>query len=454
MKKFKNRLSIVVQISLLLVLVFGLSFIITQSIISNIVTSKSAGTESYPSPVATNENGKSSSVQEQVQVAYPAPSEEPVPETIIKPAICQFSGPANMSEVSALPLESLTLSEPRIIFQSKKEVGIAGWLPDSEQLLVAQDTENGHQAIGTINAQTGDFTIYATRDGTIKPVWIDELKAVAYTTIVDRHAELWITDGAQNSSVINKSVDSLSFSSDGRRLFFISPDFGKQPQIWDTRTKTAVSGGPDLASFQYSKFSPIVDSIAKTRTLIIRPQPFGSKIVYFNNPWLFLEDQTDKQVCEINLGQIGGIPVSVLNAKWSPNGQYLALITTAKLPEELVTFNSIVILDTITGKQYTPPVEVPIIFDLSWSGNSMYIAILAEIPGRNILQGNLYLFGIKEPDRIIKISDQLFGGGIGDDWQLSWSPDNQRIAIKCSVWQEVEPLVFQDQICIIDTNLK
>jgi len=53
-----------------------------------------------------------------------------------------------------------------VVLTHTSAVGIAGWLPDGERLLITRDIPGtNRQSIETFNTRTGEIQIYAQREG-------------------------------------------------------------------------------------------------------------------------------------------------------------------------------------------------------------------------------------------------------------------------------------------------
>jgi dipeptidyl aminopeptidase/acylaminoacyl peptidase len=373
---------------------------------------------------------------------------------------CQFGSAPIASEAAGPSLEDYVFSEPKVVLTSTSALGIAGWLPDSERLLITQDAPQGHQLIETFDIRAGKKQIYADRHGVNgKPVWLSGLEAVAYSTIVGERHELWISYGDPGKvERIAPDVEGLSLATDGQRLVYFSPSLGgDQPQLWNASAKTAQSMAIDLAQWKYPKhleteaYKPVPG-----HTFQAAWQPAGAQIAFYGYAWLFLVDTKTNQGCEADLAW-GELPRSVLYAQWSPNGRYLAMISTAHVPGRLPSFSDLIILDVITGKQYRHDLKATYVGDVAWSPDNQTMAVLRpkeeelkkgysrlELFFINILDGKLQQF----------LFPQTFGSA-GTGWEINWSPKGNSIAVECPVWPKAgQRWIVEDRICIIDVGVK
>ncbi len=390
---------------------------------------------------------------------YPPPGEAratPTP-TAVKPPPCKFSGGA-APEASGPTLDDYVFSEPQVVLTSTTALGIASWLPDSERLLITRQTMNGQQTIETFNYLTGETIIYAERDGEHgKPIWINELNAIAYATSVQDHYELWIGyRNIQENARIASDASGWSLATDGKRLVYFSPAIGDIPQIWDSNTKVTRGTGIDLTKWEYPKFPNSMRPPVKGKTFETALQPNGALIAFYGYGWFFLLDETTKQICEIDLEQYGAASL-VLRIAWSPDGRFIAMIVTPNYPGELVSSSNILVLDLVSGKTRSPVLESPVVRDIAWSDNSQFLAALsadlAEFQNGSPLS-KIYVIDIFDDRPPKAISAQLFGGGATNGWLLAWSPNGKVISVKCPTLLETEPTIAQDNICIIEVFQK
>ncbi len=395
------------------------------------------------------------------EAPYPPPGQEAtqmVENNKPKPPPCEFTSENPEPQIPDEGLIDFQFSEPRIIFSNISGIGIADWLLDGERLLIAENNQNGKEIIKTINIRTGESVTFGERIGSGgKPVWLEKLNAVAYVSLEQDHTELLLSYADQKETQwIASGVSGWSLAGNDNGLVFFTMETGDIPQIWlvDSLSIQEVSG--DLAQWEYQRFEGISTSTTPGRTFATALQPHGYTMAFYGNGYFFLVDETG-YTCEVDLGSMHGIPISVLNARWSDDGKKLALIATAQIPGKITPFSKLLILDHVTGKVDQVPIPAPIIYDVAWNSNNRHLAALGadenEIK-KGKSQSIIYLVDINYPDVIFPISASLFGGGAGEGWQLAWSPRGDKLAVKCPEWSTIEPLILQDHICIFEINMK
>jgi len=457
MNKLKRLVTIVLEIGVLIVLVMGLTLILRQRPIEG--TNGSRASQSYPAP-ATQENVKATTSKEPILTIqpYPGPTQTStleVVEATAKPPICEFSASGTVPEQGSLPVDTFYFSEPKVVFTSASAMGIAGWLPDNQRLLITLATMNGHQSIETLNYQTGETITYADRNGEAgKPVWLNDLNAVVYVTLVKGLEELWISYGTpQKIEQINSDIFGLSLASDGRKMAYFSPNTGDKPQTWDSSNKVTQALEIPLSNQTYSKFGndkKIFNPIPG-KTFQIAIQPGWKKAVFYGYALLYLADLETGKICELDMGTSNNEPLWASMVQWSSDGRYLAMTSGSGYPGAMEPNNEIIVLDTLTGEKYRPELRVPFVYDFVWSPDTHTLVALGNV---GVIDGRakmgLFLIGVDKKEVKHMLTDQSFGGGgMG---MLAWSKD--KIAIDCTSWPQKPDEAAEGRICIIDISQK
>ncbi|MGQ9854859.1 MAG: hypothetical protein ACUVTG_15840, partial [Candidatus Oleimicrobiaceae bacterium] len=413
-----------------------------------------------------------SPIETPTQPPYPPPASPTLPALPATPTVapipvprCTFAARPAPAEPGP-PLEAYRFFEPQAVLTHTSAIGIAGWLPDGQHLLITRDIPGiDRNRIEVFNVRTAELKTYAEREGySGKPVWLSALRAVAYATFVEQHPELWISHGdPQQVERLAPEVWGLSLAvePDGKHLWYFSePD---RPQRLNVETRAVQPAPLDFASLRYPK--PGLERAMRNRspsfTMVWRPD--GSQMVLYSQFLTFLLDARTNQVCELDLGEYIAermdIPPWAIEAQWIPNGRYLAFITTDSLSLPLRRME-LTILDMNTGERRTlspaPDIEPGqhYVYDIAWAANSQHLIALAQTEtswGRPIQK--LYLIDARTGDSQ-QIMPGIFGGGTIEGWQLAWSPNGQTLAVKCPTWLETEPTIVEDHICLISVTLQ
>lgn len=349
----------------------------------------------------------------------------------------------------------LQFSEPQIVYTSATGIGIAEWLPDGENLLLAQETTYGKQIIETFNTRTGEVHIYAERHyAGGKPIWIEELNAVAYTTFVQDHEELWISYGDPNQTEqLYPEIFTLSLEKMGGQLLFFSPSGGDQPLSLDLQSKSALDFEISLEDMAYSRFPPGIQTPIPGTTFQISVQSPGKNIIFFGAALLYVANTETQEICEIDLGIGSSGPNWAHQVQWSQDGRYLAMMVVSTYPGSIVPVNKLMILDMVTGEKTFPEIEAQYIYEYTWSPDQNTLLALGNVgslDGRAKM--GLFLVDVYKKIETWLLPDFVFGGGAGEGTSMAWSTNGNRIAIKCPDWSDEQPVIVEDHICIIDVK--
>ncbi len=393
----------------------------------------------------------------------PIPPGPPATPTVVPTPVprCTFVARPVPAEPGP-PLEAYHFSEPKVVLTHKGAIGIAGWLPDGQQLLITRDIPGtDHQSIDIFNVGTGELLTYAERVGNSgKPIWLPAVRAVAYATFVDQHSEMWFSYGdPQRVERVAPDVwgASLAMESDGRHLWYFSRSDPDRPKRMDVETRALQPTPFDLASLRYPK--PGLEWAMHNRSpnYAMVWHPDGSQMVLYSQFWTFLLDTSTNQVCELDLGEYIAermdIPPWALKAKWSPNGRYLAFITTDSLSLPLRR-TELIILDMETGERQTlspgPDIEPGrhYVTDITWAPDSRYLAVLAIIRRTETGSEKEGLFIVNAATREARqiLSKYEFGGGL-EGTQLVWNTSGSQLAVNC-------PTPEEGKLCIISVGFK
>lgn len=188
-------------------------------------------------------------------------------------------------------------------------------------------------------------------------------------------------------------------------------------------------------------------------TMVWRPD--GSQMVLYSQFWTFLLDARTNQICELDLGEYNpeamDIPPWAIEAQWSPNGRFLAFITTDSLNAPLRR-TELAILDTETGERQTvspaPDIEPGrhYVTDMAWAPDSRYLAVLGvvRITETGSEKAGLFIVDVEKGEFERILSDHEFGGGLWAS-QIAWGPSGSQLAVNC-------PTPEEGRLCIISVR--
>ncbi len=407
-----------------------------------------------PAPVATGPTATATAQPPVTQEVAATPTTMIVP-TGTAPASTPVPGlvPTEIAPpepTTSLPgLDDYLFGEPQVVLTNpRRYIGIAGWLPDSEHLLITRgDPERPlREFIETFNVRTGDVRRLGERDSlSVKPLWLPAMQEVAYTDWVGKEYRALYTSRGETAErqTIATKLSSLHIGADprGQQIVFFTEAAGERPQLWDVQRETVQSLPFILAPLAYTT-GPMMPS-----PYLIAWHPSEDKVAFYNNYHFFMADLNTGRMPEVDLGDWNGLELWAMEAQWSPDGRYLALlVTVGDLP---VPFVDLAVLDTDTGKFHMldrdPQDKNISLSDVAWAPDSQHLLILGELTWQEReaedVSSHLYLVDALTGKFRPILSNHALGGGDGG-WNLAWSPDGQRLAVNC-------PTSEEGRLCVI-----
>jgi Tol biopolymer transport system component len=340
-------------------------------------------------------------------------------------------------------------------------ISVFDWLPDGERLLIARraDPHPPEEYLEVFNVQTGALQRLGEWDifsggYNIEPVWLDAEQAIVFGDRVNGQRGLYI--GREHGAPAQEIVAGLAslhpaVSPDGQRIVFLPETPANQPQILDI----ARSQRQNLASTL-----PVLPEKLAMQLHISRQDPYhmvwhpdGSRIAFYNNVSFYLADLGTGQMCELHLGAHGGQKLWGVDAKWSPDGRYLAALTTAGEP--VVSFIDLTILDMSTGETRRIDLGYEYLHTLSWSPNSRDLATMASavhVDFARQYQYDLYLVDAVTGDSRQMLAEHIFM--LSGVYGVAWSPDGQEIALACPTIDPVEDVIAEGRVCLISVETR
>ncbi|HFD86475.1 MAG TPA: hypothetical protein ENJ35_02235 [Gammaproteobacteria bacterium] len=221
----------------------------------------------------------------------------------------------------------------------------------------------------------------------------------------------------------------LAADSTGEKVAFLLRDRGARPAVMDLLGRGVQLFDVKLPLSSIRTFESIYH---------VTWNPKGNEVAFYNDSGLYLLDTVSGQACQVQLGLAGlgerGRRWAYF-AKWSPNGRYLAMITTSgPFPLE---FSELTILNAYTGElRSTHPSQLTnsaqyYVTGVSWSPNSRTLAVESVIERKEGTDwAGLFLIDAQNQNFRRILPDFLFGGG---EWgqNMAWSPDGKRLVVAC-----------------------
>ncbi len=409
-----------------------------------------------------------SPIETPTQPPYPPPATPAVP-TVVPTAVppCSFAGHPAPAE-SAPSLEAYRFSEPRIVLTHTAAIGIAGWLPDGQRLLITRDIPGANRnSIDILDVRTGALHTYAERNGNSgKPVWLPTLQAVAYITMAEEkgeeqpiryYPELWLSYGhPQQVERLSSDIEGrLAVAHDGKQLWYFSRTEPDRPQVFDGETRAIQTAPWNVAAWKYPKPELAWAMRDRSPQFSMAWSPDGTRVLLYSQFWTFLLDVKTDQVCELTLGEYNpeamDIPPWPLEAQWSPDGHFLAFISTDSLNPPLRR-TELIILDMATGEHRTlsPGSEIEpgrhFVTDIAWAPDSRYLTVLGIVRMTEMgsEKAGLFIVDVSKGEFQQILPEHVFGGGL---WftQLAWDTTGSQLAVNC-------PGPEEGRLCIISVK--
>ena len=416
------------------------------------------------------------------------PTHPPTPTSALQPPPCTF--PLEQTIAKGLPQENYTFSEPKVVLTNVQAIlHLIEWLPDNQQILLTRDNLNDQsrindQTLELFNPQTGTIQEYATRKTTLDnpPTWVADLNAVVYpeTTLLSST----IINGMRTSPYVIQ-----------RQLLFSRGDPAHAQMLEDAQQTVdyvsafSVVAKPDASEIAY--FNNIDkqlyrQKVSKGSLETLPPVPFdpiqwGAPLVSLQMSWrpgtsqVFVYNFSNSRsipshtfLLDTDTGQVCGVDMfvnnvehdnSVVLARWSQDGRYLAVIIWDAYQEP----NSLVILDTTSGKLYeiraedlTPPETDGLrrINDIAWSPDNRHLVALTQVLDLSLAQtvnqsyfkfSGLFLADFLSGQSIpISPSNQKLGSSFGKT-NLLWSDDGLQLLVNCAA-------NGADRLCLISVQ--
>ncbi len=379
--------------------------------------------------------------------ATPAPPGPPATPTLAPTPIprCTFAARPAPAE-PGVSREAYQFSEPRVVLTHTSAIGIAGWLPDGQHLLITRLIPNqSREYIEVFNLHTGELQRYGERHSLPgQPVWLAAHQAVAFADVApDKQVVLRISRreaAAVETPVAGLAASFLAVSPDGRQVVFFTHAAPNRPETLDPAQPQRATLPMTLPQTSYR----------------ISWHPQGHQIAFYNETGFYLADLPSGRICEVDLGfeesEARYGKRWTFHAQWSPNGRYLAALTTIGNPP--VHFIDLTLIDTSTGERRHFDLGLQYLYAIAWAPNSHDLLVVAE-SGTNdsglVLHG-LYVVNAATGDVRQMLADYQFVGT--GAWGIAWSPTGQAIALACPVVAPKEHLMTEGRLCIVSVEVR
>lgn len=375
--------------------------------------------------------------------AYPPPTGSVIPP-------CAFSAADRPNPPAPPPLAAYHFGEPRVVLRHDSAIGIAGWLPDSERLLITRLVPGrARETIDLFDPASGELRSVGERAAlAAPPIWLPATQAVAFADGERWPPELRISTEKANGTTVLSTLASpwIAASPDGRYILGIAQSDAARPAqaiLLDLTQPQALRRAIALPETPSSALAALGQQFGPEPYQAVW-SPRGDQVAIFNDTGFYLLTVATNQLCTVDLGreesEAGYGQRWAHMARWSPNGQYLALLTTTG--DFPLTFIDLSILDLQTGKILNVNPEQSYVQDVAWDPFSYVLALLVTVEHRDgTTWEGLYLAETVTGKAYRMLPQSTFPAGDAG-WNLAWSSSGKVLAVVC----------LDGPLCLIDVD--
>jgi len=361
---------------------------------------------------------------------------------------------------SVRPLDAITFSEPQVVFIGNI-VGIAEWLPDSQMALISTRLlEKEADSIEILDVSNHNSSQLASHKGdrTI-PLWLESINSVVFVEKLDKNEIVLKVVRPSDANIIVEASGLLSpyiaVAPKGRGIIYVdtaglsklTTEVGQDSREVVARQEALLAPPSILSAFTRSVWSP--DS---QRVLLFNNRGTNSSV--------FVLDLLTQSVCSF-LWSDQTSPTAqdwMVDAKWSPNGQYLAFVTVrgevGRLERAVLN-----ILNIATGIVSPIKMETQYVYEFEWMPSGTQLLALGKVePIHEITTAGLYFADIENYTATRVLPNSSFATGIYgfQGGGLSVAPDGGKVLTICPDWGNIDPTrsITNTPICLINITSK
>jgi len=344
-------------------------------------------------------------------------------------------------------LDAWAFGDPQVILTDTAPIDIAGWMPDGRNLLLVRQLPGQQaQAIESYDIRSGRTVRYAeavTSAGQVFPLaqgqgvgFMDQAEMVEGQPSAG--IDLMTSYGPGQTQPVMRGVPFRAMAVDPTTASLVryAQAPGGPPELppqarQDFRVLT-VPVDPYL--WRYPTYFPDrVETGYSGDVFQAAVRPDGSMVAFYADPYLFLYDLATERACEVDLGVAeNGQPRVTWDARWSLDGRYLAMLTSARFPGELLPFADLTVLDLLSGGIETfNPSSNRWLTDFSWAPTRRSLALIGDqdFTDQRTRQQIFVVDALTRETNLPRPDQFFWGGAFGQ--QLRWSPDDRTISVKC-----------------------
>lgn len=361
------------------------------------------------------------------------------------------------------PSGGYKFGEPKVIFGHSSAINLIESLPNSDEvLLTLQQSGIITETIITLNFISGEQRVFGQRLGDpAKPVWLNEHQLVAFTartSLEELQHGLWINEAGESQGKQPDMLDVHPAILGYGDQVLIGTKKVNQARLVDRFGRAVDGNSLDLRALGFD-----LGDLHRTTFFNMEKAPSDTRIALFDNQKFIIANLDTGETKEVDLGtkntEFATGPRWAMLARWSPNGRYIAMITTISndLP---VYFTELAVWDSETGylrfigpSPFLRPEqwnwELDFISDVAWAPDSYHLAVMKSVRKDEfgIEYYGLHITSIDLDDLQPVLEGYEFGASWGNIFR--WSSDGTKIVAACPKLAGIEPLEFETQLCLI-----
>lgn len=387
-----------------------------------------------------------------INAEYPTPA--PIPPTATPIPSCVFNAVNQAQPNSSISLDSLSFSEPRVLFTNTIPVALSGFFSQTNLLLtynrigigtgifriadpltksvaILKKIENFPSARTIIPIQNLNKIVFSFEDVAIRKYRLGVLDlstlqiSQADLKLQDPYFELWPDGTDATLFAAGETGEAILYNLKSNTVREIKPSWPPVIAYYDQ----GHTGYPERLFYK------------------IAARPRTNEIIFHDSKRLFLNNLSNTSFCEINLGDIG--QATILYAKWSGDGQYLAIYI---LPNSFYGAPPyLIVYDANTGNKNFYFFSNRGIENIEWfPGSHLILATIQKSAERT--DGNYNILTVLDAEthqvREMLPNNVFFAGGY---WGTPISSDERYIAISCPAMTKFEEY-SEWRVCIIEVT--
>lgn len=319
-----------------------------------------------------------------------------------------------------LTLNDYEFSEPVTKLVKEHGVPILGWLPDDQRAIVIA---NELFEIQTLDVSTGFTVSYGSTGPTsAKVVWLTGYEKMAFLQTTPEGIFLNISSGAASQPIVptTRRLNRDAIASNGNQVMVLEMG-ASMPRLFNGAGDEIPLAPIDLHLFGINPIDPY------TLGPFMEWHPYDSKVAIWGKQGFVVHDTVSGNVTPYELHTDQGY--WALSAKWSPNGQKIALAYAQHDPPFNIMW--LKILDVASGSLASLTLPLHYISDIAWAPNGTQLLVGGHRISQEDRLFEVYLADAqtKESRRIFSISQNFLTGS--GDTSLAWSNDGTKVLYSC-----------------------